>query len=329
MLGVVSLANRSGHFDSEFLEFLAPLLSTVGQIINANRSERARRTAEQKLDLTGAQLTAFIAHTPAAVAMFDRNLNFLAFSRRWCTDFALASDAIAGKHLYSVLPDFPELWRNAYQRALQGEVQSEEADPYIGSGGTVRWFRWEARPWYDNANRSGSDTSGIILFCEDVTDSKRAADALHARDRLLSKLSARIPGMLFQLRTQIAEQKMSLLFVSEGARELYGKSPEDLSDDPRHLFRVIHPDDRVLAEAAIANAAQDCTLLTIEHRIVVADKPERWIHVEAALERLADASIIWHGYVQDITDRKRSEQRIAELAQAVRRVQGEMNLGGL
>jgi len=104
-----------------------------------------------------------------------------------------------------------------------------------------------------------------------------------------------------------------LLYVSEGARALYGKSTEELSDDPDYIFRVCHADDELFVRSAIDNAARGGGLLQLEHRIVIPGAEERWIRIEAALERLADASIIWHGYIRDITSRKREDAERADM----------------
>jgi PAS domain S-box-containing protein len=313
-VGVLGIANRSGGYEQTLEDYLAPLMTSMAQFIDAQRNDAARLAAEQHVTTMHAQLSAFIEHTPAAVAMFDRKMNFLAHSQRWRRDFGIDAADLIGKSLYEILPDIPALWRESYERALQGDVEGEEGDPYIRSDGSVRWLRWEARPWFQGASEIG----GIVLFCEDITDSKRAADALHARDQLLVKLSARIPGMLFQLRFQKTEHRTSLLYASGAALAIYGLSTDELADDPDFIFRICHPDDQLMLNVAITDAAREGGVLSIEHRICVPHKPIRWIHIEAALERLADASSIWHGYVQDITERKRIQAETAEVAARLR-----------
>jgi PAS domain-containing protein len=117
------------------------------------------------------------------------------------------------------------------------------------------------------------------------------------------------------MRFQKAENRTTLLYASEGARELYGLTMDELADDAGIIFRVCHPDDQLLLNEAIANAVREGGVLNVEHRICVPGKAVRWVHTEAAIERLADASIVWHGYIQDITGRKLSEAASTEIAQ--------------
>jgi PAS domain-containing protein len=78
-----------------------------------------------------AQLRLFVEHTPAAVAMFDREMRYVLFSRRWLTDYGLADQDIVGRSRYEVFADIPERWRKLHQRVLAGSVERCEEDPDV------------------------------------------------------------------------------------------------------------------------------------------------------------------------------------------------------
>ena len=46
----------------------------------------------------------------------------------------------------------------------------------------------------------------------------------------------------------------------------------------------------------------------------VPGKPEKWLSAHAFPEREADGSTLWHGFLTDVTERKRAEERIYNLA---------------
>jgi PAS domain S-box-containing protein len=119
------------------------------------------------------QLQLFIEHAPAAIAMFDREMRYLAASRRWLSDHRVREPVLGRSH-YDVLPDIPERWKEVHRRALAGEVVSEEADRFERADGTVQWLDWEVRPW-QNAD---GELGGIVISMEEITRRKQMEAAL-------------------------------------------------------------------------------------------------------------------------------------------------------
>jgi len=137
----------------------------VGGIIMFYEDITHRKLADAALRGSKELLELFIAHVPASIAMFDRNMCYLAASRRWLDDYDLAGHEIIGRSHYEFAPEVPERWKQVHLRGLAGEMQKCDEDPFEHADGTVQWIRWEVVPWREGDGSIG----GIILFAEDIT----------------------------------------------------------------------------------------------------------------------------------------------------------------
>jgi|GEM_PF-6299004 len=82
-----------------------------------------------------------IEHANSAVAVHDKDLNYIYLSQRYLDQYNVKEKDIIGKHHYEVFPDLPQKWRDVHQKALRGEVSKAERDPYYRVDRTVVWTR--------------------------------------------------------------------------------------------------------------------------------------------------------------------------------------------
>ena len=73
-----------------------------------------RKKIEQTLSEREAQLHLFIDHAPAALAMFDREMRYLAASQRWKDDYALGAENIIGRSHYEIFSNIPDRWKEVH-----------------------------------------------------------------------------------------------------------------------------------------------------------------------------------------------------------------------
>lgn len=110
----------------------------------------------------------FIKKIPAAVAIFDKNMNYIIASDRYFKETNSPTRDVIGKSHYEVVPDIPPKWRKGHKRALRGEHIKCEEDSFKRKDGTVEWLRWEHLPWY----KSNGEIGGIMMFVEHFTKHK-------------------------------------------------------------------------------------------------------------------------------------------------------------
>jgi diguanylate cyclase (GGDEF)-like protein/PAS domain S-box-containing protein len=156
---------------------ISPIKDPSGRVIGASKVAHSidkRKHAEAALREASLRLQLLIEHAPAAIAMFDRQMRYVAASRRWYSDYGLEDQSLEGRSHYEIFPEIPGRWKLIHARCLQGEVLSFDEDAFRRADGTVQWLKWDARPW----RTATHDIGGIVIFSEDITEQKRANDDL-------------------------------------------------------------------------------------------------------------------------------------------------------
>ena len=167
----------------DVLSYGEPLRDDTGQLrgaVNVLVDITDRRQAEKALRAREAQLHSFVQQAPAAIAMFDRNMNCLAASQYWTRDFGRGHGDVVGRNHYVVHPDLPERWQEIHRRGLAGEAASGDEELWLQEDGTRMWVSWVTQPWVDADGNIG----GIIISTENVSTRKYAEIALREQEAI-------------------------------------------------------------------------------------------------------------------------------------------------
>jgi PAS domain S-box-containing protein len=151
---------------------------------------------QQNLPECEQALRRFIDSAPLAVAMFDREMRYLAVSPRFRNDYALEQQEIVGRSHYEVFPEIPENWRQVHRRCLDGATERCDGERFLRPNRCEQWIRWEIQPW----THSSGEIGGIVLFTEDITARKRSEHALHESEAHFRTLANSIPQLCWMAR---------------------------------------------------------------------------------------------------------------------------------
>ncbi len=157
-----------------------------------------RKQMEEALREKKEQLQLFIEHAPAALAMFDHDMRYLAVSRRWMEAYHLGDQSIIGRSHYEVFPEIPERWKDIHRRGLAGEVIKLDEDRFDRTDGTPYWLKWEVRPW----KQADGAVGGIVIFTEDITEKKNTQEELNQHRHHLQELVEQRTRELEETRQQ-------------------------------------------------------------------------------------------------------------------------------
>jgi len=143
----------------------------------------------------------------------------------------------------------------------------------------------------------------------DVTES------IHRKqlEERLDKLARNLPGGLFQM-CRNPDGNFELIYASQRFLALLGMEHETFPIDPTPYLGRIHSADRQNHINSVTESAEIGEVWTSDFRYRDNGGSWIWLGATATPERLTDGRIIWHGYIADLSDRKRAEAKIERLA---------------
>lgn len=262
----------------------------------------------------------FVDQAPIALAVLDRDLRYVATSRRWRSDLGLAGRDLVGVRHYDLFPELSDAWREVHLRALRGETISRDTEAMRCPDGTEIWLRREMQPWKDDFGRIG----GLVIFAEDVTARKRSEDALReSQIRLSIALEAGGIG------TWSWDGATDRIEYDDAILRLIGRTRDEITGGGLANIRGwVHPEDRSIVDKAIASAMSAGSEVSAEYRVLRPDGGVVWLAARGHIERAADGAVIrMTGACVDLTEFKQmqfalreTEARFREVVETIREV---------
>jgi PAS domain S-box-containing protein len=260
-----------------------------------------RKRAEEIVQERERTLRRFIEVAPVALAMFDREMRYLAVSGRYREDYNLGSQELVGRCYYDVFPEMTGRWREIHRRCLAGAVEQNAGEPFLRANGTEQWLRWEIQPWRDGDGVIG----GVVLFSEDITRQKLAEQALQESEERFRALVTATSDIVYRMSPDWSEM-----------RQLSGKGLVADTEAPSRawLSEYIHPDDQPHVMTVIHEAIRTRTIFELEHKVLRADGALGWTFSRAIplIDKKGEISE-WFGTASDITQRKEAEDQIRQM----------------
>jgi PAS domain S-box-containing protein len=96
--------------------------------------------------------------------------------------------------------------------------------------------------------------------------------------------------------------------------EICGIAPEEVREDVEPLFRLIDPQDRAAVHGAIARATRDQISWDVEFRYRHPSKGQIWMRARCTPLTGPDGHLQWHGFINDITQRKEIDEQLRKFA---------------
>lgn len=151
------------------------------------------------------------------------------------------------------------------------------------------------------------------VLADALADLERTRQTSEQALSRLEAIAARVPGMVFQFLMR-PDGSSCFPYASEAIRDIYRVSPQQVRHDASCVFAIGHPHDVPSVQASIQESARNLSHWQHEYRVCFDDGTVRWLYGNAVPQRLEDGSVLWHGFMTDITERRSAAEKLRQLS---------------
>jgi signal transduction histidine kinase/CheY-like chemotaxis protein len=153
----------------------------------------------------------------------------------------------------------------------------------------------------------------LLLFLTWLFEKQKtkALRSLEDEQSLFLKHTSQLHGTIYQFQL-FKDGTYQFNFISDGIKDMLGFTAEEVKNNPKQIFRFIHPDDFLGLKKSLSQSRKTLQKWIYEGRMQMPGKETTYVKGTARPERQADGSTIWYGYTYDVTDEKKAGQALAE-----------------
>jgi len=282
------------------------LYSIIFDITQKMELEKTQNILQERL---------FYAMKGSNDGLWDWNIqsNEVFFSVRWKEILGYADDELQNDFsTYETLlhPDDVQLSWMEIERFLA----SQDPQDRFSINFRMRHKDGHYVPILSRAEKFFNDNKKVVRLVGthvDMTEIKGLEEELEKSYEMLQKLTENIPGALYQYRLY-PDGSATFPYISKGIENIYEASPEDVLYSVQPVFDNIHQDDLAMIQASIEDSAKTMKDWNMQYRVNLPKKGIRWVEGHAKPEKLEDGSTLWHGFLNDITERIYAENELRE-----------------
>nr|WP_321353287.1 PAS domain S-box protein [uncultured Methanoregula sp.] len=267
-----------------------------------------RKRAEEILKDAQEYMEKLIQTANAMIVGIDSNGTITLFNKTAESITGYTSAELAGRNWFEVivpLDRYPYV-REEFNRLLSGGLPKHFENPILTKSGEERYIVWK-----NSEIRVKEQIVGTISYGIDITERKRAEEALAESRRELDAMAANIPGVVYRFCVR-PDGSYGFDYISRRSRQILG-----LENDTATFFdRVtegIVPENREKFLNSVQQAIRTKTPWMFETQYVKPSGQVIWVSAVSS-PVMENEKLIFDGVIFDVTERKRTEQSLQDAA---------------
>lgn len=222
-------------------------------------------------------------------------------------------------HAPSEFVEDPELWRTLRHPADRARVLAAERTAEVTRrpfraeyrmrtrDGRMLWFRDEA-VIVDREGGGGTIWQGVMV---DITTEKEAVEQARRAELRYRSLVESLPAIVY---IDELDERASNVYTSPRTEPMLGYTARDWQEVPDFWVAILHPEDRDRAVSAQRLHVESGEPFEQTYRLIARDGRVVWVRDVATVVTDEDGTPLYsQGFLLDITEQKRAEERLREL----------------
>ncbi len=301
------LDNQPRHLGSEDLAALENIRRLACLIVDQEQAGSRQSENEQRMAL---------AIDGSGTGIWDRDVrtNEIHYSAGWKAILGYKDSEIGNLITDSykrVHPDDLAYVQATIQAHFDAKTSSYEVEHRLRcKDGSYKWV--SSRGKVISRDRDGKPLR-MIGTTTDITALRSMSETLQQTVNLITNLTNEVPGLVFQYR-RLPNGRSFFSYASAGIKDIYEMDAAQVTASAAALDQIIHPDDLIAYHSSLEESAARLEPWQFEYRVVLPTQGLRWRQGSAHPQRLVDGSTMWHGFITDVTARKRAESELQMFA---------------
>jgi PAS domain S-box-containing protein len=294
-----------------------PLTSEPLYLANVSRDITERKQAAEALRQSEQEKALILGSLSELITYLDKSLKIVWANKAAGDSVGRSPEELVGGYCYEIWHGRQEACRDCpvVKSIESGQLQEGEITTPDG------------RVWYMRGcpviNEQG-DVVGAVETTLEITQRKRAEEALQTSEQKHKTLVKNIPGMVYRAHPDWSAEIIS------GSKEICGYTPDELNSRQEHWLGIIHSDDKEEVFEEGARLTKEQTSIVQVYRIIAKSGEERWVEDHKTSLFNQDGQFLGiDGIVFNITERKRIEQDLAAYHEKMHRAEQLASLGTL